>query len=74
MVSGEERVIKPDRRIFEVLFDRYDVEPTRAAYIDDSAANVAAAGELGLHAVQFADAGRLRTDLAALGLPVAARP
>jgi 2-haloacid dehalogenase len=74
VVSGEEQVIKPDRRIFEVLFERYDVEPSRAAYVDDSAANVTAAGELGLHAVQFADAGRLRADLAALGLPVSALP
>jgi 2-haloacid dehalogenase len=74
VVSGEEQVIKPDRRIFEVLFERYDVEPSRAAYIDDMAANVAAAGELGLHAVQFVDAGRLRADLAALGLPVSALP
>jgi 2-haloacid dehalogenase len=74
VVSGEEQVIKPDRRIFEVLFERYDVEPSRAAYVDDMVANVAAAGELGLHAVQFVDAGRLRADLAALGLPVSALP
>jgi 2-haloacid dehalogenase len=74
VVSGDERVIKPDRRIFEVLFERYDVEPSRAAYIDDSAANVAAAGELGLHAVQFVDVGRLRAELAALGLPVSPLP
>jgi 2-haloacid dehalogenase len=74
VVSGEEQVIKPDRRIFEVLFDRYGVEPSSTAYVDDSAANVAAAGDLGLHAVQFADAGRLRADLAALGLPVSTLP
>lgn len=70
VVSGEEGLIKPDPTIFHRLLTRYDITPSRALYIDDSPRNVAAAAELGLHAVQFVDAHRLRQDLLALGLPI----
>lgn len=69
VVSGEERVIKPDPRIFRILVDRYRLEPRRSAYVDDIAANVEAAAAAGLRAVLFTDPGRLRADLSALGLP-----
>lgn len=74
VVSGEERLIKPDPRIFRALIDRHTVEPARTAYVDDSAANVAAAAELGLQAVRFTAAPALRRDLVRLGVPVARRP
>jgi 2-haloacid dehalogenase len=70
VVSGEERVTKPDPRIFTTTIERHGLDPARTAYIDDSAANVAAAGDLGLRALQFTDAATLRHDLAELGLPV----
>jgi 2-haloacid dehalogenase len=74
VVSGEERMTKPDPRIFTTTIDRHALDPARTAYVDDSAANVAAAGRLGLQAVRFTDARTLRRDLAALGLPVSRRP
>ncbi len=70
VVSGEERLIKPDPAIFHRLFRRYDIAPARAVYIDDSTRNVAVAAELGLHALHFVDARRLRRDLIELGLPI----
>lgn len=68
VVSGEERVIKPDPRIYQVLFDRYDVDPSDAVFVDDSTANVDAAAELGMTALHFTGSAALRTDLAAAGL------
>jgi 2-haloacid dehalogenase len=68
VVSGEERVIKPDPRIFGVLLDRFGLTPEATLFVDDSAANVAAARELGFDAVRFQDPDRLRRDLAARGL------
>lgn len=70
VVSGEEKLIKPDPTIFHRLLTRYDITPSRALYIDDSPRNVTAAAELGFHARQFVDAHRLRQDLLALGLPI----
>jgi 2-haloacid dehalogenase len=72
VVSGEERVAKPDPAIFRVLLDRYAIDPATAVYIDDTAHHVAAARSLGMTGVEFSDAVALRRDLAALGLPVAA--
>jgi 2-haloacid dehalogenase len=74
LVSGEELMIKPDPRIFELLIERYGIDPAGTAYVDDVAANVDAAAALGLRAVQFHDAATLRRDLAALGLPVTLAP
>jgi len=65
LVSGEERIIKPDPAIFELLLDRFGLDPGSTFYVDDSPANVAAAAALGLDAVRFTGPGRLRRDLAA---------
>ncbi len=68
VVSGEERLIKPDPAIFHRLLTRYAIEPSRAVYIDDSPRNVSAAASLGLHALHFVDARRLRENLVALNV------
>ena len=73
VVSGKERVVKPDPRIFEILLERYDIDPADAVYIDDVARNVEAAAALGLRALHFTSPEHLRDDLAALGLPVVER-
>ncbi|MBS1210343.1 MAG: family hydrolase [Proteobacteria bacterium] len=70
VVSGEEGLIKPDPAIYELLFTRYGVTPAHAVFIDDSAANVATARQLGMHAIHFTAPEHLRDDLRALGLPV----
>ncbi|MGN6793283.1 MAG: HAD family hydrolase [Streptosporangiaceae bacterium] len=70
VISGNEGVAKPDRKIFEVLLARYDLEPAATVFIDDLAANVAVARELGIMAVQYTTAGRLRHQLRVLGVPI----
>jgi 2-haloacid dehalogenase len=70
VISGEEGVIKPDARIFQVLLERYSLTPATTVFIDDHAANVAAAEALGMPARLFVDAAALRTELRGLGLGV----
>ena len=53
VISGAEGVAKPDRKIFEILLARYDLEPAAAVFVDDTAANVAAAQELGVAAIRY---------------------
>jgi 2-haloacid dehalogenase len=65
VVSGQERVIKPDPRIFRLLADRFGLDPETTFYVDDSEANVAAARALGFDAVRFTGPERLRRDLEA---------
>lgn len=68
LVSGEERMIKPDPAIFRLLLDRFGLDPGATFYIDDSPANVAAADRLGFDAVRFTSPAQLRRDLEARGL------
>jgi 2-haloacid dehalogenase len=63
LVSGEERMIKPDPAIFRLLLDRFGLDPETTLYVDDSPANVAAAGRLGFDAVRFTGPEQLRRDL-----------
>ena len=68
IVSGQERLVKPDPAIFRLLIDRHGVEPARTAFIDDAAVNVESAQSLGFRAIRFTDARALRHDLVSLGL------
>jgi 2-haloacid dehalogenase len=68
VVSGDERLIKPDPQIFRVLIERYGVDPETTVFIDDAADNVAAARNLGFMAIRFVDAPTLRADLRRLGV------
>ena len=68
VVSGDEGVIKPDPRIFEILIERAGLDPLVTLYIDDSQRNVDAAAALGFQAHHFRDADGLARDLARLGL------
>jgi len=68
VLSGEIGAIKPQPRIYEVLLERFAIDPSSAIFIDDSEANVAAARGFGIHAIHFTNPAALRTDLVALGL------
>jgi 2-haloacid dehalogenase len=65
LVSGEERVTKPDPAIFQLLLDRFGLDPTATVFVDDSAANVAAARRLGFDAIRFTGHEELRRELVA---------
>lgn len=68
LVSGYERLAKPDPRIFNLLIERYHLTPQRTIFIDDSLRNVEGARNVDLHALQFTDAQKLKQDLIALGV------
>ena len=63
IISGEERMIKPDEAIFRLLLDRFSLKAEECVFIDDNPANVAAARRVGLHTIRFQDAERLRSEL-----------
>jgi 2-haloacid dehalogenase len=64
VLSGEERVIKPDPEIFRRLLARSGRRADECLFIDDAAANVAAAQSLGFDAIQFRSPNELRRELA----------
>jgi 2-haloacid dehalogenase len=71
VISGREGVVKPDPAIFELLCARHEVGPQRAVFIDDSAANISAAGELGFRTVHFSGPEQCRAELIGFGLDLA---
>jgi 2-haloacid dehalogenase len=70
VVSGAERLVKPDPRIFTLLMERHRLRAEQLVFIDDNPRNAEAAAALGMHAIHFVSPPRLRAELAALGLPV----
>lgn len=50
VTSYQERMCKPNPEIFKRVIDRYSLNPEETLMLDDSAANVAAAESVGLHA------------------------
>lgn len=64
VVSGQEKLAKPDEAIYQLICERYHVEPAKALFIDDSEANVIGAQRFGLNAIQFESANQFRHDLA----------
>jgi 2-haloacid dehalogenase len=68
LVSGEEKLVKPDPRIFHLLVERTGLVPQRTVFIDDSQKNADAAASLGFHAIRFTDPPSLRARLTEIGL------
>lgn len=68
VVSGVEKLAKPDPAIYALAAARFGHAPQAMLFIDDSEPNVLAARASGWHAHHFADSARLRADLVALGL------
>jgi putative hydrolase of the HAD superfamily len=59
---------KPSRRIYELALALSQAEPSGSVFIDDREQNLAPARALGMHALRFTAADRLRHDLATLGV------
>jgi 2-haloacid dehalogenase len=68
LVSGEVKLVKPDPRIFQVFLKRTGRTAEECLLIDDSEANIAAAGQLGFQTIRFETAHKLREDLLQRGL------
>ncbi len=68
VVSGDEKLLKPDPAIYALALERFGLEPGEAVFVDDTAINVEAAREAGIHAVLFTGAAAFRADLVGFGL------
>ena len=68
VISGEVGVIKPDPRIYKIMLARFAIDPHRAVYIDDVAANAEAARPFGIHGIHFTTPGALREELVRLAV------
>ena len=68
VVSGEERLKKPDPRIYWLAVERFGLEPPQTLCVDDAPANIAAAALVGFKTHRFVGAPELRGEFVARGL------
>lgn len=68
LVSGEEGIRKPSPAIYQLLAERFNIEPQKAIYVDDNLRNVLPARELGFHGIHFQSPQQFRGELVELGV------
>jgi 2-haloacid dehalogenase len=68
VVSGDEKMLKPDAAIFRLCLQRNGLEPEACVFIDDVPHNVAGAAAVGIDGILFETPEKLSADLAARGL------
>jgi 2-haloacid dehalogenase len=71
IISGKEKLMKPDPAIYRLALERFLLTADEALFVDDVPANVAAAKSVGIETFLFeGDAAAFRTWLRARGMPV----
>lgn len=68
VVSGEEKCVKPQPQIFQILLSRYNLQAENCIFIDDNPANIKGAQALGFDTVLFTSPEDLRAELTRRGV------
>ena len=68
VVSGDEKLIKPDPKIYQVLLDRYAIKSEESLFIDDNADNITAAQQLGFQTIHYTQDVNLEEVLKKMGV------
>ncbi|MDR2622732.1 MAG: HAD family phosphatase [Dysgonamonadaceae bacterium] len=71
VLSGVEKVCKPDPGIYQILLERYQLIPGECVFIDDRQENLDTAQKLGIETILFQTAGQVRECLRSQRLGVA---
>ena len=63
LLSCDYHVIKPDPAFYQILIDKYDLDPEKCVFLDDLEDNIAAAAQLGFHTILVRDHEQAAADL-----------
>jgi 2-haloacid dehalogenase len=63
VVSGTEKMRKPNPAFYQLLLDRYNAKAEEALFIDDNQRNILAAQKLGINSIHFSSAEQLKAEL-----------
>ena len=63
LLSCDYHVIKPDPAFYQILIDKYDLDPEKCVFLDDLEDNIAAAERLGFHTILVRDHEQAAADL-----------
>jgi 2-haloacid dehalogenase len=68
VVSGDEKLTKPDAAIYHLALERFGLQAGEAVFVDDREDNIAGAEAVGITGLLFTDAPTLRRDFVRLGV------
>ena len=68
VISGREKLIKPDPAIYELLLKRIERKAEECIFIDDAEENIHSAEELGFNTIQFENPEQLRSEFINFGI------
>ncbi|QXV66378.1 HAD family phosphatase [Mucilaginibacter sp. 21P] len=68
VVSGTEKMRKPQPEFYQLLLSRYNVKPNEALFIDDNKRNILAAEQLGIRSIHYQSSEQLTTELQQLNI------
>lgn len=70
ILSYQDKLIKPDPAIYELLLRRYDLKADESVFLDDTLVNVEAAEKAGIHGIHFVSKEQAEEELRKLGAEV----
>ncbi len=68
ILSYQEKVIKPMPEIYQLLIDRYHLQPEECVFMDDTVPNLIGAEKFGIHTIHFHDQQQAIEELRKLGV------
>jgi 2-haloacid dehalogenase len=68
VVSGTEKTRKPFPEFYEILLKRYQIEPSKAVFIDDVHRNIVGGQTVGIQGIHFQSPDQLRAELQQIGV------
>jgi len=68
VVSGEEKLIKPNPEIWKILLDRYHIKAKESIFIDDNPKNIEVAKKMGFISIRISENTNLEKELQSLGI------
>jgi 2-haloacid dehalogenase len=68
IVSGQENMRKPHDEIYQLILDRFSINPKTTVFIDDNLENTIASTRNGIESIRFKSPQQLKRDLLKLGV------
>ena len=63
IISGDIKLVKPDKKIFELAIDKFNLTPNETIFIDDRIENINSAQNLNFKTVHLTDPKRIKAKI-----------
>jgi len=63
LISGEDKLVKPDPKIYLLAMDRFNLDPQNTVFIDDKLVNINAAKKLGFKTIHLTNPNIIESEI-----------